>query len=79
MASVLPASRQTKVDSLAVVWMTPPPREPVVLWRNWGGRPIILPSQSMTRDSSSVAAGEEAQVKPRQLMPSASMSPSREG
>ena len=24
----LPARRQTKVDSLAVVWITPPPREP---------------------------------------------------
>ena len=24
----LPASRQTKVDSLAVVWITPPPSEP---------------------------------------------------
>ena len=28
MASVLPARRQTKVLSLAVVWMTPPPRLP---------------------------------------------------
>ena len=28
MASVLPASRQTKVLSLAVVWITPPPRLP---------------------------------------------------
>ena len=31
MASVLPARRQTNVDSLAVVWMTPPPRLPGVL------------------------------------------------
>ena len=50
-----------------------------VLCRNSCGSPIAWPSQSITRDSSSVQAGELAQVKPRQLIPSASMSPSREG
>ena len=98
MASVLPARRQTKVLSLAVVWMTPPPRLPCrlqsvtkiasyltplqltgVLCRNSCGSPMAWPSQSITRDSSSVQAGELAQVKPRQLIPSASMSPRREG
>ena len=35
----------------------------VVECKNWGGRPIILPSQSITSDSSSVQAGEEAHLR----------------
>ena len=34
----------------------------VVEWRNCGGNPIIFPSQSITRDSSSVQAGDDAHL-----------------
>ena len=60
MASVRPARRQTKVDSLAVVWMTPPPSLLEAECRKSSGRPIILPSQSITITSSSVQAGLDA-------------------
>ena len=46
MASVLPARRQTKVDSLAVVWITPPPRLPGVLDIQWLGRLYNTPTQA---------------------------------
>ena len=60
MASVRPARRQTKVDSLAVVWMTPPPSLLEAECRKSSGRPIILPNQSITITSSSVQAGLDA-------------------
>ena len=60
MASVLPAKRQTKVASLAVVWMTPPPGVFGLRCKKSSGSPIIIPSQSMTMVSSSVQAGLEA-------------------
>ena len=40
----------------------------VVEWRNWGGKPIILPSQSITKDSSSVQAGDDAHLRIGQFL-----------
>ena len=59
-AWALAASRQSRTHSLAEVWMTPPPRLPGERDRNWGGRPIIFPSQSSTIVSSSVQDGAAA-------------------
>ena len=50
----------TKVASEQVVWITPPPGLWGLVCRNSSGRPIILPSQSITIVSSSVQAGLEA-------------------
>ena len=59
-AWALAASRQSRTHSLAEVCMTPPPRLPGERDRNWGGSPIILPSQSSTIVSSSVQDGAAA-------------------
>ena len=59
-AWALAASRQSRTHSLAEVCMTPPPLLPGERDRNWGGSPIILPSQSSTIVSSSVQDGAAA-------------------
>ena len=41
-------------------WMTPPPKLSLRACKNSEGKPIILPSQSITNDSNSVQAGLEA-------------------
>lgn len=68
MACVRPANKHTNVDSLAVVWMTPPPSLAPPICKNASGNPIILPSQFMTSISSSVHAGDDACVKKFQLL-----------
>jgi hypothetical protein len=40
--------------------MTPPPKLSLRACKNSEGKPIILPSQSITNDSNSVQAGLEA-------------------
>ena len=57
-----PASIATSVASLAVPWMTPPPV--LLVERKESGRPMARPSQSSTRVSISVQAGEVCQSMP---------------
>jgi len=50
-------SKATRVASLAVPRITPPPRLPSPEKRKWDGRLSIFPSQSIITISSSVQAG----------------------
>ncbi|KAL4304211.1 hypothetical protein GQ457_10G024980 [Hibiscus cannabinus] len=61
-----------KIASQVVPCKTPPPFPEK---RKARGRSSICPSQSMTMDSSSVAAGDDIQLNPTTLKPVLSISP----
>ena len=63
----------TRVDSLAVPWMTPPPAPPDDAWKN-SGNCNMPASQSIMTTSSSVHAGLAIQLKPMQAIASDNMS-----